>query len=406
MNEAFNQAVQVMLDDFETKGYKKNTLEFFKSRCKAIRKHLEETQQKFELGQVRQWAEKYCLGMSPSMRCSFSRIFFILDKILNGKPLGSLVHVYPPRNRLQPQTEAYGRLVQDYEEHLRKMHFAPATVRFSSYSSIYFLRFFDNKGITSVSKLSQGMVLSFFSEGMESMSPSTKRAFAYRIRKFLSYLFNQELTSKDFSFIVPTECPRQTKIISVLTEEQQKAVVEDKPVKTEHEARDRAIGMLALRLLMRSSDILKLRLGDIDWNTREIRIIQQKTKSPLTLPMPDDVGNALSEYILDFRPEVKVEEVFLSLRNPRHPLKGIAHCASYLVRYCQIGFGKRVNGFHIYRRTGASRLLATNVSVDTISDILGHQGNGTVDQYLSTDEDKMALCATDMSLIGIPEALQ
>ena len=95
------------------------------------------------------------------------------------------------------------------------------------------------------------------------MNPSTKRAFAYRIRKFLSYLFGQELTSKDFSLIVPTECPRQTKIISVLTEEQQKAVVEDKPAKTEHEARDRAIGMLALRLLMRSSDILKLRLGDI-----------------------------------------------------------------------------------------------------------------------------------------------
>ena len=121
--------------------------------------------------------------------------------------------------------------------------------------------------------------------------------------------------------------------------------------------------------------------------------------------MPDDVGNALSEYILDFRPELKFEEVFLSLRNPRHPLQAIGHCASYLVRYCEIGYGKRVNGFHIYRRTGASRLLATNVSVDTISDILGHQGNGTVDQYLSTDDDKMALCTTDMSLIGIPEAL-
>ncbi len=406
MNEAFDQAVQVMLGDLETKGYKKSTIEFFKSRCKAIRKYLEETHQEFELEQLRQWAEKYCLGMNQSMRCSFARILFILDKILNGKPLDGLVHFYPPRKTLQPQTEVYGGLVQDYEEHLRKMHFAPATVGFSSYSSIHFLRFFENKGITSVSKLSRGMVLSFFSEGLESMNPSTKRAIAYRIRKFLSYLFSQNLTSEDFSFIVPTECPRQTKIISVLTEEQQKAVVEDKPVKTEHEARDRAIGMLALRLLMRSSDILKLRLGAIDWNTRVIRIIQQKTKIPLTLPMPDDVGNALSEYILDFRPELKFEEVFLSLRNPRHPLQAIGHCASYLVRYCEIGYGKRVNGFHIYRRTGASRLLATNVSVDTISDILGHQGNGTVDQYLSTDDDKMALCATDMSLIGIPEALR
>lgn len=406
MNEAFEQAVQVMLGDLKTKEYKKNTIEFFKSRCKAIRKHLEETHQEFELEQLRQWADKYCLGLSQSMRCSFTHVLFILDNIMNGKPLDGRVHVYPPRKALQPQTENYRGLVQYYEEHLSKMHFAPATVRFCSYSSILFLCFLEYRGNTSVSKLSRGMILSFFSEGLEGMNPSTKRAIAYRIRKFLSYLFDRKLVSEDFSFIVPTECPRQTKIISVLTEEQQKAVIEDKPVKTEREARNRAIGMLALRLLLRSSDILQLRLGDIDWNTRMIRIIQQKTKVPLTLPIPDDVGNALSEYILDFRPKLKFEEVFLSVRNPRRPLQAIGHCASYLVRYCEIGYGKRVNGFHIYRRTGASHLLATNVSVDTISDILGHQGNGTVDQYLSTDDNKMALCAMDLSLVGIPEVLR
>ena len=53
MNEAFEQAVQVMLGDLKTKEYKKNTIEFFKSRCKAIRKHLEETHQEFELEQLR-----------------------------------------------------------------------------------------------------------------------------------------------------------------------------------------------------------------------------------------------------------------------------------------------------------------------------------------------------------------
>ena len=406
MNEVFEQAVQVMLGDLETKKYKKNTIEFYKSRCKAIRKHLEETHQEFELEHLRQWADKYCFGLSQSMRCSFTHVLFILNNIMNGKSLYSRVPVFPPKKVLQPKTEDYRGLVQYYEEHLGIMHFAPATVRFCSYSSILFLCFLENRGNISVSKLSRGMVLSFISEGLEGMNPSTKRAIAYRIRKFLSYLFDQKLVSEDFSIMVPTECPKQTKIISVLTEEQQKAVIEDKPVKTEREARERAIGMLALRLLLRSSDILHLRLGDIDWRTRVIRIIQQKTKVPLTLPIPDDVGNALLEYILDFRPKVKFEEVFLSVRNPRCPLKAMGHCAAYLVRYCEIGYGKRVNGLHVYRRTGASNLLATNVSVDTISDILGHQGNGTVDQYLSTDDNKMTLCAMDLSLVGIPEVLR
>jgi len=52
-----------------------------------------------------------------------------------------------------------------------------------------------------------------------------------------------------------------------------------------------------------------------------------------------------------------------------------------------------VHGFHVTRKTFASKLLATGNPVTTIAAALGHVGANSVNEYLSTDEDKMRLCA-------------
>ena len=50
-------------------------------------------------------------------------------------------------------------------------------------------------------------------------------------------------------------------------------------------------------------------------------------------------------------------------------------------------------GFHVTRKTFASKLLATGNPVMTIAAALGHVGIGTVDEYLATNENQMRLCA-------------
>ena len=44
--------------------------------------------------------------------------------------------------------------------------------------------------------------------------------------------------------------------------------------------------MTGIRMGLRASDVINLKLTDIDWRQRSISIIQEKTKTPLTLPMP------------------------------------------------------------------------------------------------------------------------
>ena len=52
-----------------------------------------------------------------------------------------------------------------------------------------------------------------------------------------------------------------------------------------------------------------------------------------------------------------------------------------------------VHGFHVTRKTFASKLLTNGNPVSIIAAALGHMGASNVDEYLATNEDKMRLCA-------------
>ena len=75
--------------------------------------------------------------------------------------------------------------------------------------------------------------------------------------------------------------------------------------------RDTAILMLAFNTGLRAIDITRLCLGDIDWLSGEIHIVQSKTKRPLSLPLHASVMNAVADYILEARPKSTSKEIFL-----------------------------------------------------------------------------------------------
>jgi len=120
-----------------------------------------------------------------------------------------------------------------------------------------------------------------------------------------------------------------------------------------------------------------------------------KTSVFLKLPMPVEVGNALYRYIIRGRPEVSSEYIFISHKVPYNKLnRGV--CARALGK----ALSKKNGGFRITRKTFASRMLIKGVKAGRIAETLGHVSNKNVMTYLSTDNDKMRLCA--LSMIEIP----
>jgi hypothetical protein len=78
--------------------------------------------------------------------------------------------------------------------------------------------------------------------------------------------------------------------------------------------------MLVARLGLRSVEVARLELGDIDWRAGEI-VIAGKARRRDRLPLPHDVGQALSAYLRDVRPATSIRAVFLMLKAPIRPIR-------------------------------------------------------------------------------------
>lgn len=270
-------------------------------------------------------------------------------------------------------------------------------------TSVNFLKFLESRGIEDLKELLPPLVALFFAVGSHARTPSSKQAYAFRVRQFIQYLARQKMVSDKLEYAVPTRMPRIVSIVTTLSAEQVKEVRNyGKQNPTAMECRDRAIGLLALRLGIRAIDICSLRFCDISWDDRTISLIQQKTGKPLALPLPTDVGNAIAAYILEKRPQSSLPYIFLTNKRPYVQLGkyGCAHAGERILR------GSKLKGLHIFRRTCASRLLEKGANTDVITAILGHSSVERIDEYLATDEAGMRKCPLDLTSVGFPEVLK
>ena len=84
--------------------------------------------------------------------------------------------------------------------------------------------------------------------------------------------------------------------------------------------RDYAILMLVARLGLRSIEVARLLLDDVDWRRGEIAV-RGKGRREGRLPLPADVGEALVAYLSGARPEARSRHLFLTCKAPRGPIR-------------------------------------------------------------------------------------
>ena len=92
--------------------------------------------------------------------------------------------------------------------------------------------------------------------------------------------------------------------------------------------RNYAMLLLAGRLGLRASDIANLQFSNIDWEKSEIRLTQYKTGNPISLPLLNDVGNAIIDYLKYGRFKSESQNVFISGRAPYIPANKSIVCSA------------------------------------------------------------------------------
>jgi len=165
--------------------------------------------------------------------------------------------------------------------------------------------------------------------------------------------------------------------------------------------RDYAMILATARLGLRISDLRQLGLGDLDWRAKRITIVQHKTGRPLSLPLLDDVGWAIIDYVRHGRPETACAKVFVKHRHPFGAFGGASSVASRLSRYAAragIEFPRgQVCGMHSLRGALAVAMIGNGAPMPVVSAVLGHASSDTTQAYyLRFDVERLRCCALDV----------
>ena len=139
---------------------------------------------------------------------------------------------------------------------------------------------------------------------------------------------------------------------------------------------------------LRTSEIVRLKLKDIDWDKRQLCFSHVKNGHIQTIPLTPYVYNLLIDYILNGRDNTrKVEEVFITSFMPYKSLT--RSCIYKIVSEAYKGLKIPINikhiGGHSLRHACASHLVNNGVSLKEIGDILGHRLQDTTRIYSKID---------------------
>ena len=157
--------------------------------------------------------------------------------------------------------------------------------------------------------------------------------------------------------------------------------------------RDRAILSLLAGLGLRAGEVATLELDDLDWHAGQLRLRAGKCRRERVLPLPQEVGAALAEYLQHGRPQHRERRVFLTLTDPARTVQAAAVSEIVqrnLVR-AGIPLGRRA-GAHTLRHTAASSMVNGGASFKEVADVLGHRSLQTTGIYAKLDLDVTRQC--------------
>ncbi len=137
---------------------------------------------------------------------------------------------------------------------------------------------------------------------------------------------------------------------------------------------------------VRGGQVRALRLADINWAQNQILFKASKYGKDSLLPLTDEVGEGLLDYLQNSRPAYSYPHVFLTSRAPYHPLPRSSSLSAIVDRRIRAaGIQIPSKGAHTFRHCFATRMLQKDHSLKEIADVLGHRHLGTTFIYTKVD---------------------
>jgi site-specific recombinase XerD len=274
-----------------------------------------------------------------------------------------------------------------YLGHLRRDRgLAEKTIEGHQHYLQHFLRFLDfDQGQDVLKHLTLEKIQRFLRHISRRYSREVMSHLVASVRAFLRFQFTQNTLRQPLHSQIDTvRMYRGERLPHPLPWEDLQNLLQSMDCSTVLEQRDFTILLLAASYGLRRSEVAALTLDDIDWHAGTLRIPQAKTRQTLWLPLTDEAGSALADY-LKRRPVSSHRQVFLRQRPPDGPLQGKGVSATLARAIRNTGVEIQTKRFHSLRHAVALRLLRQGTPLKSISDLLGHRNPKTTSEYLRLD---------------------
>jgi len=291
-------------------------------------------------------------------------------------------------------------VINNFKQYCINKDYSAVTVEHYTKHASRFLDYADSQSIQSCSDINLRLINGYI-KTLAGYTYKTVEQQLCSLRALFKYLYNDELIETDFSPKIPmVQSRKQTRIPSVWSAGDLKKLITAIDRGSPVGKRDYAMILLACQLGLLVSDIKKLTFENFHWEDKELVFTQSKTRTSLSLPLVQEVGWAVIDYLKYGRPDVDSPCLFIRHLAPFLPFSENDHLHQIIIKYMKLAHipispKKRV-GMHSLRHTLASLLLENNTPLPIISNILGHLDVESSAVYLKVDIKKLKECSLDI----------
>ena len=294
----------------------------------------------------------------------------------------------------------YESLYREFVDYVNTMKCCRKTRERKVWSFVKYLDYLVNVGIGKTSEIEFQTVHDYINS-LTGYAPATIRCIKTNLREAYDWMFEKKFIPYSGRLVFPEiRKDSRNKLLSYYSRDEVSQILSCIDTETPTgKCMLAAISLMAF-LGMRAGDIITLRFSDIDWQKDLIAYRQQKTGLPVCLPLVDEVKFPLLDYIKNGRHEsTDPDYVFVTMYAPytRYSCtSSLFHMVDKCMRVAGIEFEGRHHGPHSLRHSLATNLMAENVPISAIANILGHSSTRTTEAYLSVNEENLRMISLEV----------
>ncbi len=234
-----------------------------------------------------------------------------------------------------------------------------------------FLAGLDEDGLN-LGELTAARVTAFVVARCPGQSRGAAKMTVTALRSLLGFLHVEGLIARSLIGAVPSVASwRLSGLPRFLEDDQAQALLDSCDPQTATGRRDLAILTLLMRLGLRAGEVAGLRLEDLDWRAGELVVVGKGRRSE-RLPLPVDVGEAITEYLRDGRPDSALDRmVFIRIKAPHRRLTTGGVTQVVVAAGQRAGLGQ-IHA-HRLRHTAATSMLRAGAPLHEIGQVLRHR---------------------------------